>query len=133
MLRSAIASTAFAIVVIAPSRAQTVAPHVPVGPHGIQVRHVAGHHVEFKVDSSGSISVWVLDAQGNALRPQTGATITLIEAPGCEHTVPLQADPVAQRLAAHVELGRYPSFEAVISLRIVGKLRHVRFRYPARE
>ena len=117
------------LAVIPASHAQT-APHAHAALHGGQVREAAGHHVEFKVDSSGNISIWLRDAQEHPLSPPPGATITLIEAPGCEHTLPLRADAAGQRLEASFDPARYPAFEALVTLRVAGKWRHVRFRYP---
>ena len=123
---------AVALALPSPSRAQSPARHAHSAPHGGEVYDVAGHHVEVKVDSSGSISVWLLDAQENTLAPPEGATITLVEAPGCEHTLPLRVDAASQRLTAQFDPDRYFAFEALVSLRIASRREHVRFRYPAR-
>ncbi len=128
----AAAVAGLALAVAGPSGVQSPALDAHASPHGGELREVAGHYVEFKVDSSGTISVWLLDAQQNTLAPPEGATITLIEAPGCEHTLPLRADAASQRLVTSFDPGRYPSFDALVSLRIAGKGKHVRFRYPSR-
>lgn len=122
-----------ALAVVAPSRAQSPALDAHTSPHGGEVREIAAHYVEFKVDSSGTISVWLLDAQANTLAPPEGATITLIEASGCEHTLPLRVDAVSQRLVVRFHRERYPSFEALVSLRIAGKGKQVRLPYPSRQ
>jgi hypothetical protein len=120
------------LIVASPGQAQTRASEARSPRHGGEVRVVAGHQVEFQVDSAGTISVWLRDAEGNRLPPPEDASITLIEAPGCEHTLPLGVDAASQRLAARFDPGRYLSFEALVSLRIAGKWRHVRFRHPSR-
>jgi len=59
-------------------RAQAPAGHTHTSPHGGDIVEVANHHVEFKVDSAGSIAVWLLDSHEKTVAPPTGASVTLI-------------------------------------------------------
>lgn len=116
----------------APLRAQTPAPggHSHTAPHGGDIVEVAEHHIEFKADSSGAISVWVLDAKEKTIAPPAGASVTLIPTKGDQVTLPLQVDAAGQRLTAHFDAAKFPSFQAVVSLMIAGSKRNLRFRYP---
>ncbi len=107
------------------------AQHTHTAPHGGEVIEVAKHHVEFKADSTGSISVWLLDEQQKALPGPSGASITLMGAGGSQVTIPLQADTASQRLVARFDPQTFATFQAVVSLPIAGTRRNLRFRYPS--
>ena len=114
------------------AQGQTPAPHTHshTAPHGGEVVEVANHHVEFKADSSGVISVWLLDAHEQTVAPPTAATVTLIAGGGAQITLPLQAEAGSQRLVARFDPQKSPSFQAVVSVSIAGTKHNVRFRYP---
>ncbi len=106
------------------------AQHTHTAPHGGEVIEVAEHHVEFKADSTGSISVWLLDEQQQVLPAPSGASITLMGAGGSQVTIPLQADTASQRLVARFDPRTFATFRAVVSLPITGTRHNLRFRYP---
>lgn len=108
--------------------------HTHVAPHGGEVVETASHHVEFKVDPSGAIWVWLLDAQEKTMAPPVGGRVTLIpEGPeaGEQITLPLQVDSAKQRLATQFEATKFKAFQAVVSLSIEGKRHNFRFHYPS--
>jgi hypothetical protein len=111
--------------------AQAPAAHSHSGPHGGEVVEVAEHHVEFTADSSGAISVWLLDAQLKPIAPPTGGTVTLIPEGGDQVTLPLKAALSSQGLTAQFDATKLKGFQAVVGLTIEGKRRNVRFHYPA--
>ena len=107
--------------------------HAHAAPHGGEVVEAAGHHVEFKVDPSGALWVWLLDAQEKPIAPVAGGRVTLIpEGPeGEQVTLPLQVDSANQRLATQFEATKFKAFEAVVSLPVEGRRHNFRFHYPA--
>lgn len=109
------------------SRAQ----HAHPAPHGGEVIEVAEHHVEFKADSTGAISVWLLDEHQKALPGPSGASVTLMAAGGSQVTIPLQADTASRRLVARFDPQTFATFQAVVSLPIGGTRHNLRFRYPS--
>ena len=112
-------------------RAQAPAGHTHASPHGGDVVEVLKHHVEFKADSTGSIAVWLLDAQQKPVPQPAGASVTLMGPGGTQVTVPLQVDTAAQRLVARFDPRKFSTFQAIVSLSIAGTRHNVRFRYPA--
>lgn len=116
----------------AAARAQAPAGHTHAAPHGGEVMEVAKHHVEFKAEPSGAISVWLLDAGKKAMTPPAGGTVTLMPENGEQVTVPLKAEPDSQRLVARFDPKKLKAFQAVVSLPIEGKRRNFRFHYPPR-
>ena len=107
--------------------------HAHAAPHGGEVVEAAGHHVEFKVDPSGALWVWLLDAQEKPIAPVAGGRVTLIpEGPeGEQVTLRLQVDSANQRLATQFEATKFKAFEAVVSLPVEGRRHNFRFHYPA--
>ena len=115
-----------------PLMGQTPAPggHTHASPHGGDIVEVAEHHIEFKADSTGLIAVWVLDGKMKTMAPPAGASVTLIPPTGAQVTLTLQVETAAQRLTAHFDPAKYPSFRAVVSLMIAGTKRNLRYHYP---
>lgn len=115
------------------ARAQGQAPaaHTHTSPHGGEIAEVADHHVEFKASSTGSISVWLLDAQEKTVPPPSGASVTLIDPAGAQVTLPLQVDATAQRLDARFDPRKLTTFQAIVSMPIAGTKHNLRFRFPA--
>lgn len=107
------------------------AGHSHAAPHGGEVVEVAEHHVEFKADSSGTIAVWLLDAQRKAAAPPAGGKVTLMPDEGEQLTLPLTVDASARRLVAEFDPKKLKAFQAVVSLPIEGKRHNFRFHYPA--
>ena len=104
--------------------------HTHTAPHGGTILEAAGHHVEFKADSSGAIQVWLLDANQVTLAPPASASVTLMDGIGAQETLPLQVDKTSQRLFARFDR-KFTKFQAVVSLSIDGKRHNLRFQYPA--
>jgi hypothetical protein len=123
----------FGLTAAARAQAPGAAPaaHAHATPHGGDVTEVAGHHVEFKADSTGAITVWLLDERQRPVAPPSGATVTLMPAAGSQVIIPLQVDSAAQQLTARFDPRQYASFQAVVSLSITGTRQNVRFRYPS--
>ena len=113
------------------AQAQSPGGHTHEAPHGGEVVEVAKHHVEFKADSSGTIAVWLLDAQRKAAAPPAGGKVTLMPDEGEQLTLPLKVDASAQRLVAQFDPKKLKAFQAVVSLPIEGKRHNFRFRYPS--
>jgi hypothetical protein len=109
--------------------AQGVA-HTHTAPHGGEISEVAGHHVEFKADSSGFIRVWVMDAKQKLLTPPAGATVTLIGSAGFQVTLPLDVQAGAKQLTARFDRQKFSSFQAIVKIPLEGKPHNLRFRYP---
>jgi hypothetical protein len=105
--------------------------HIDAAPHGGTVIGIANHHVEFKADSTGTILVWLLDGKEKTVTPPAGGTVTLIGAGTDQVTLPLAVDAPAQRLTAKFDTGKFPTFQAVVSMTIEGKRQNLRFRYPS--
>lgn len=105
--------------------------HTHQAPHGGDVVELAEHHVEFKADSSGTIQVWLLDAQEKTMAPPATGTVTLMPEAGSQVTLPLKADRDSQRLVARFDPKKLTAFQAVVSLPITGKRHNFRFRYPS--
>ena len=105
--------------------------HTHKAPHGGEVVEVAEHHVEFKADSSGAISVWLLDKNQKTTTPPAGGKVTLIADGGEQVTLALKADRVRQQLVAQFDPKKLKAFQAVVSLPIEGKRHNFRFHYPA--
>lgn len=132
MKRSAMLISAAVVGIVGAVSAQAQAPagHTHTSPHGGDIVEVADHHVEFKADSTGSISVWLLDAHEKTVAAPSGASVTLIDAAGTQVTLPLQVDAAAQRLDARFDPRKFTTFQAIVSLPIAGSRRNLRFRYP---
>lgn len=115
------------------TRAQGQAPagHAHTSPHGGEIAEVADHHVEFKADSTGSISVWLLDAHEKTVAPPSGASVTLIDPTGTQVTLPLLVDAASQRLDARFDPRKLTTFQAIVSMPIGGTKHNLRFRFPA--
>lgn len=107
------------------------AQHDHTAPHGGEVIEVAEHHVEFKADSTGLISVWLLDENQEAVPSPSDASITLMGAGGSQVTIPLEEDTARQCLVARFDPQAFATFQAVVSLPIAGTRRNLRFRYPS--
>ncbi|MEO7475470.1 MAG: hypothetical protein ABIY46_09055 [Gemmatimonadales bacterium] len=112
------------------ARAQAGGEHSHSAPHGGEVVEVAEHHVEFKADPSGAISVWLLDAKEKTVPPPAGGKVTLMPEGSDPVTLPLQVDSGSQRLGAAFDATKLKSFQAVVSLAIEGKRHNFRFHYP---
>lgn len=111
--------------------AQTPAAHTHSGPHGGEVVEFAEHHVEFKADSTGAISVWLLDSHLKPATPPAGGTVTLMPEAGDQVSLPLKPEPTSQALTARFDATKLHAFQAVVSLPIEGKRHNFRFHYPA--
>ena len=133
MARMAWLVSAVTVGLVGAARAQGQAPaaHTHASPHGGEIAEVADHHVEFKADSTGSISVWLLDAHEKTVTAPSGASVTLIDATGTQVTLPLQVDATAQRLDARFDPRKLTTFQAIVSMPIAGTKHNLRFRYPA--
>jgi len=112
------------------ARAQAPGGHTHAAPHGGEVAEVAEHHVEFKADPSGAISVWLLDANQKTIVPPRSGKVTLMPAAGEPITLPLQVVSGTRRLGAAFDATKFKSFLAVVSLPIEGKRHNFRFHYP---
>lgn len=123
----AVASGALAIT----ASAQAGPGHTHTAPHGGDVVETERHHVEFKADSSGNVSVWLLDANEKTLAPPAGASVSLVPDEGPQVTLPLTPETATRRLAARFDPKAFPAFEAIVSLPIGGNRRTFRFHYPA--
>lgn len=110
--------------------AQVAGGHTHAAPHGGEVVETAEHHVEFKADSSGAISVWLLDENEKVTTPPAGGRVTLIPEGGDQITLPLNIDAAAQRLVARFDPKKLSVFQAVVSLTIGGSRHNFRFHYP---
>lgn len=110
--------------------AQAGQGHAHAAPHGGDVVESAKHHVEFKAEPSGAISVWLLDANQKTVAPPRGGRVTLMPEGGEQVTVPLELDSASQQLTATFDARRLKSFQAVVGLPIEGKRHNFRFRYP---
>ncbi|MEP7325591.1 MAG: hypothetical protein ABI836_06560 [Gemmatimonadota bacterium] len=111
--------------------AQATAGHTHAAPHGGEVVEIAEHHVEFKADSSGAISVWLLDEHQKVMTPPAGGRVTLIPEGGDQVILPLNVDGASQRLVAQFDPTKWKAFQAVVSLAIGGQRHNFRFHYPA--
>lgn len=111
--------------------AQAAGGHAHTAPHGGEVVEAAGHHVEFKAEPSGTISVWLLDAKQKTMAPPAGGKLTLMPDGGEQVTLPLNADPASQALVTRFDASKLKAFQAVVSLPIEGKRHNFRFRYPS--
>ena len=133
MTRATALISALTIGLAGAARAQVPAPaaHSHTSPHGGEIAEVAEHHVEFKADSTGFISVWLLDEHQRTVAPPSGATVTLMATGRTQVTIPLQVEAAAQRMVARFDPRQFASFQAVVSLSIAGAKRNLRFRYPS--
>jgi hypothetical protein len=111
------------------ARAQGAA-HTHTAPHGGEISEVAGHHVEFKADSTGLIQVWVMDEKQKTVAPPPGASVTLIGTGGAQVTLPLEVQAGAQQLTAQFDHHKFASFQAVVKVPLGGKPHNLRFHYP---
>lgn len=109
------------------------AAHTHTAPHGGDINEVAGHHVEFKADSTGLIQVWVLDAKEKVETPPAGATVTLIGTSGAQVTLPLEVQAGAQQLTARFDHQKFSTFQAVVKVPLGGKPHNLRFHYPGHQ
>lgn len=132
MARMAALIAVLTVGLIGSARPQGQAPatHTHTSPHGGEIAEVADHHIEFKADSTGAISVWLLDGQEKTMAPPVGASVTLIDPAGTQVTVPLQVDVAAQRLNARFDARKLTTFQAIVSVPIAGTTHNLRFRYP---
>ena len=130
-IRIATAVSALLIGWSAAARAQAPAAHTHTSPHGGEIVEAAGHHVEFKADSTGAISVWLLDEHMKTVAPPAGANLTLLDPAGSQVTVPLEADTSGQRLVGRFDAQKLKRFQAIVSLPMGGTRQNVRFHYPA--
>lgn len=131
MLRTAGLAAVFASVFAITAWAQAAGGHAHTAPHGGEVVVAADHHVEFKADPSGTISVWLLDAKEKAVAPPARGTVTLMPEGGEQVTLPLTPDPASQALVGRFDASKLKAFQAVVSLPIEGKRHNFRFRYPS--
>jgi hypothetical protein len=131
MLRIPILAGGFTFGLGAVLWAQAPGGHTHASPHGGEVVEAAKHHVEFKAEPSGTIAVWLLDAQQKAVTPPSGGKVTLMPAGGDQLTLPLKIDTEAQRLVAQFDPKKFRAFQAVVTLPIEGKRHNFRFHYPA--